>query len=164
MQKNQKQNFVSTSEVRKTLVRRVPQFNNFDQHDAHEFLSLWFEHVTTEMNRARGRTINQKVIKEKLSFSEQADLHWQESLEKENSIVQDFFQGQVMTILTCEHCKGQRVTFELFTILSLSMSQKDMNHNPEEEDDITLLALLKEYSRPERLAQKLLCEKCKKDR
>lgn len=107
MQKNQKQNFVSTSELRKTLVRRVPQFNNFDQQDAHEFLSLMFEHVSTEMNRTGGRVPQSNVIKEKLSFREQADLHWKDSLAREDSIVQDFFQGQTMTLLTCEHCKGQ---------------------------------------------------------
>ncbi len=81
--------------------------------------------------------------------------HWEDSLSKENSIINEIFCGQFRNTLTCKNCNNTTIGFELFSDISLAFPPARKNFTPD-------LADLINHFLKEELVPSFNCPKCKK--
>lgn len=129
----------------KCFTSRFPMFEDKEQHDCHEFLSMILEALHDELRREGSEEIKTTVILEdpenkQLEISENgssvqvekfadkkmgnyllniSDNQWHMLQGTQGSIVSDICAGQTKTTLTCNSCGCRRILFEIFTNLSL---------------------------------------------
>lgn len=129
------------------------RFEQGRQHDAQEFLIFLLDMVHEDLNRAQAT----KVLAETPSNSspeEAAKAAWQNHLGEHKSIVVDVFQGQTRSTIKCLDCGADSSTFDPAMYFSLPI--------PESSSPLSLADLLKEFTKVEKLEQKLPCDKCKR--
>ena len=114
-----------------------------------------------ELNRVKTWPEDETLQIGHLPIHEQAMRSWAYSKAREDSHILDFFQGQIVQELECEKCHLKRANFEVFTCLDLEMNSKSARN---EDGDLTLTSMLKEYAMPEWIEQKLKCPWCNKGR
>jgi ubiquitin C-terminal hydrolase len=138
------------------------RFDRGVQEDAHEFLSYLLDSIHEDLNRVKfGDEIvmpeKLKTIHETVSEAEvTSKAAWRNHLLKNKSIIVDLFQGQVKSTLACQACKLEYDSFDPVMYWSLPFPQDGMNENKV----FTLEELLREYSKVEKLDDKVECEKC----
>ncbi|OMJ76760.1 hypothetical protein SteCoe_23822 [Stentor coeruleus] len=129
----------------KCFTSKFPMFEDKEQHDCHEFLSMILEALHDELRREGSEEIKTTVIledpeKNQLEISENgssiqveknidkkmgnylvniSDNQWHMLQGTQGSIVSDICAGQTKTTLTCNICGCRRILFEIFTNLSL---------------------------------------------
>lgn len=104
-------------------------FNNDDQQDCQEFLKLLLWQVHEESNKVSQNAIKSADQGTKSTF--ESYKRWHETYRlKENSAVNELFEGDMLCTITCHACKHRSIYFEKFGELSLnlfkSMSQSNI--------------------------------------
>ena len=92
------QDYLSTRDFKKELVRNFPDFKGYDQHDAHELCVDLLDTMSKELNRVKKKAKYQELkIKPSESIEKQAMKYKKYYSEIEDSIITDYFRGQNMT-------------------------------------------------------------------
>ena len=79
--------------------------------------------------------------------------HWRNYLERNQSIIVQLFCGQTRSVLRCQACRGESVTYREFTNLTLPL--------PETMGRVNLRDCFEELLREERIDE-FTCEQCKR--
>lgn len=106
------------------LERFAPQFAGYQQHDSQELLAFLLDGLHEDLNRVR-----QKPYTENPEVGEQdeqvvAREAWATHKKRNNSIIVDWFQGQLKSTLVCPKCNRVSKTFDPFMYLSLPLPMK----------------------------------------
>ncbi|KAM5135356.1 ubiquitin carboxyl-terminal hydrolase 43 isoform 2-T2 [Mantella aurantiaca] len=105
-------------EFKNSVAKYGSQFRGNSQHDALEFLLWLLDHVHEDLNASSGQKAKASA---KPPVSEQSSLSSSPSLQTDggHSFVQEHFQAQYRSSLTCPHCHKQSDTFDPFLCVSL---------------------------------------------
>jgi ubiquitin C-terminal hydrolase len=113
---------LSVTKVKEVISTVAPQFRDYTQHDAQEFLRVLLDALHEELNRGSKAVKAPKLsrtLENPQKLDDLASIWWQENLRRDSSGLTDLFQGQLMHILTCGNCHNSTYTFEVFLDLSL---------------------------------------------
>lgn len=146
-----------------TIAQHTNQFILGQQQDAQEFLVYLLDQVHEDLNRAKAKTEREekgKVESDNLSVlgaEEAAKSAWKNYLIDNKSIIVDIFQGQIRSLLRCTECNNSSSTFDPVMYFSLPFPE---NLAPDKE--ISVLDLMKEFTKAEKLENKMNCKVCEK--
>jgi ubiquitin carboxyl-terminal hydrolase 4/11/15 len=106
------------------LERFAPQFAGYQQHDSQELLAFLLDGLHEDLNR-----IKQKPYTENPEVKDQPEdvvskLAWETHRKRNDSIIVDWFQGQLKSTLVCPKCDRVSITFDPFMYLSLPLPMK----------------------------------------
>lgn len=108
-----------------TLGRWAPQFEGFNQHDAHELLAFLLDGLHEDLNRISGKKPYVEVAEGKgRPDADVAEEAWSGHLRRNSSVIVDLFHGQLKSTVTCPDCGHISVTFDPFMYLSLPLQQE----------------------------------------
>lgn len=93
-----------------------------------------------------------------LSNEQKARIQWNRYRSYENSPILDIFAGQLESVVTCQFCKTQSNTYEVFWDLSIPVFDEELRRS------LTLEDCLKSYFKEELLETTYKCSKCKENR
>ncbi|GAA5970955.1 hypothetical protein JCM11641_004521 [Rhodosporidiobolus odoratus] len=118
---------VSPSRLRTIVARAADQFDNREQHDAHELLLWLLDKLHEDLNLVldpppvKPNSPAREAELEQLPELIAADQEWAKYRERNDSVVIDFFQGQLRNRMECLRCQQTSTTFEPLHTLSLSI-------------------------------------------
>lgn len=116
----------------------LPEFRGFLQHDAQEFLCSFLDKLDSD-------------LKEKGFFFRVKN--------GQKQTVVSVFEGKMSSQVKCERCKNVSSQEQKFSFLTLDI---DFKNNQTEDETVSLLDCLDNFSKPEYLGGKIYaCEKCK---
>ena len=107
-----------TTPLRRVIHSSAPVFNGATQQDAHEFLRFLLSALSEEVNRVKTQ-LKPSGIGTKRTQGETADAWWEHFNSRENSLVTDYFRGQLMTTARCSSCGNEVLACDTFLDLSL---------------------------------------------
>jgi ubiquitin carboxyl-terminal hydrolase 4/11/15 len=108
-----------------TLGRWAPQFEGFNQHDAHELLAFLLDGLHEDLNRISGKKPYVEVKEGHGRPDEEVAAEaWSGHLRRNDSVIVDHFHGQLKSTVTCPDCNHISVTFDPFMYLSLPLQQE----------------------------------------
>lgn len=123
-------------DLKNTVGRYHKPFQGYDQHDSHEFLIKLMDWVHEDLNKITGKKPPMKEQNhDNLPDYVAADKVMEEIRRRDQSIVQTLFHGLHRSTIECSVCSHRSLTFEPFSIISLSFpshgrcSLKDMFHH-----------------------------------
>lgn len=105
--------------VKELVAEKAPQFANFAQHDAHEFLSFLLDGLHEDLNRVRAKPYTSTVEAAGRPDIEVSKEAWKNHLLRNDSIFVDLFHGQLKSRLQCPKCSRVSVTFDPFVYLAV---------------------------------------------
>ena len=131
-----------------------PIFQGYTQNDSQEFCRVLLEDISTELNEVKYKPLYKELTnsenKTKIIRDKEFDHNFKE---RENSIITDLFYSQIITTFTCQ-CKAETYSFQKLLDFPLLL--------PENENNIDIKILLKNYFQSENINFETECEKCKK--
>ncbi|KAH3764859.1 ubiquitin carboxyl-terminal hydrolase 15 [Pelomyxa schiedti] len=110
---------IAPRDLKWTIGKYAPQFNGFNQHDAHELVSFLLDGLHEDLNQITKRPYVEAVHGGTRPDIEVAKEAWEGHLRRDKSIIVNFFQGQLKSTLVCPDCKNVSITFDPFMYLSL---------------------------------------------
>ncbi|KAI5480501.1 hypothetical protein MNV49_000654 [Pseudohyphozyma bogoriensis] len=137
---------------RDAIWRFKPQFRGHDQQDAQEFLGYLLDGLHEDLNLVKKRVPVPQVTKEREEEIERlpeivvADQEWKVYRDRNDSVVCDFFDGQLRNKMECHVCGKTSTTFNAFQSLSLPIPTPSRQH-----PTITLHDCINEFLREETL-------------
>ncbi|KIK68849.1 hypothetical protein GYMLUDRAFT_236746 [Collybiopsis luxurians FD-317 M1] len=116
--------YLTPTDFRRTLCSLNKQYIGSDQHDSQEFLSFLLDGIHEDTNRIMSRqpmkrTPEDEEKLEKMLPQLASEYEWQVWRQSNDSIIVDFFQGQLRNQLKCMSCFKTSTTYNAFSILSL---------------------------------------------
>lgn len=112
---------VNPRNLKNEVSRTVNQFSGYGQQDAQEFMRFLIDRMHDELNRVPVKQKYEEVQFVKFSVEEQSD-KWTEYYHKrDDSIMTDLFQGQLINRLWCLSCGHQTYAFDNFMDLSIEI-------------------------------------------
>jgi len=138
----------------KSLIGRISsQFLGYSQQDAAELLRAMLEGLHLDLNRVRTKpSYRQMTGSLKEGLEEVARTWWEYSLSRDNSIITDTFQGQLLSMITCKACNHKSISCDSFLDLTLPIPQYSK---------VSLLDCFKSFVKEGNLPS-YKCENCKK--
>jgi len=138
-------------------------YNNTNQHDAMEFLEFLLSRLHEELNtynipqKSEGQKTPQYNAHDKIPPLTE----WEAYTERNNSVIANWFHGQMGSLLQCLTCGRTSSTYSAFTHLSLPVPIPDKKGK-----HVQLLDCLKELLKEERLTKGNCwhCPRCKSKR
>ena len=149
------QSTVSPYEIKSQIGKFCKQFSGYDQQDSSEFFRTFLDALGQELNRVQVKPGYQEMTgNSKEDLRKVADRWWDYSLSREDSLINDVFQGQLSSVITCGKCGYGSVSCDPF--LSLNLPSPESMSRTEVED------LLELYFKQTTLPSSYVCENCKK--
>ncbi|UYV73742.1 hypothetical protein LAZ67_11000672 [Cordylochernes scorpioides] len=121
-------------------------FNNYYQHDAHEFLISLLQLLHNDLNRVKTSSKDLEEIPEDQPAEKLSEAHWQRHLKSDDSVINDIFFGQTQDTIECTQCLTQTFSFQPMLTLTTPLA-------------VTLEQCLETLMSPERISYR--CSKCK---
>lgn len=141
-------------DLKNIVGRHHKPFCGYDQHDSHEFLLKLMDWVSDDLNQVTGKRLPMKEQNhENIPDYVAADKVMEELRQRDRSILSELFQGLHRSTIECGTCGHVSLTFEPFSVLSLSFPNNRK---------CALRDLLHHYYKETNLEYK--CCKCKKKR
>lgn len=104
------------------MCKYLPTFEGFAQHDSQEFLSQMLDTLHEDTNRILTKPYTTPLEgKAKDENSEIARKCWVNFLKRNYSKIIENFYGQFRSLVQCEKCKNDSLSFDPFQIVSLSI-------------------------------------------
>uniref|UniRef100_F1KRM8 ubiquitinyl hydrolase 1 n=1 Tax=Ascaris suum TaxID=6253 RepID=F1KRM8_ASCSU len=107
------------TKVKELVAEKAPQFANFAQHDAHEFLSFLLDGLHEDLNRVRSKPYTTTVEANGRPDIEVSNEAWANHLLRNDSVFVDLFHGQLKSRLQCPRCDQVSITFDPFVYLAV---------------------------------------------
>lgn len=107
------------------LERFAPQFAGYQQHDSQELLGFLLDGLHEDLNRVKQKPYKELKEPDGRPEKEVADEMWEYHKLRNNSIIVDWFQGQLKSTLVCPKCNRVSITFDPFMYLSLPLPCKN---------------------------------------
>eukprot|EP00759_Apiculatamorpha_spiralis_P020844 PhF_6_TR26083/c0_g1_i1/m.36832/K11839/USP8, UBP5; ubiquitin carboxyl-terminal hydrolase 8 len=139
---------------KKALGVLCDKFASWQQHDAHELLSVVLGIIHDSLNAPK--SLAYVELKEKPGVPNEivADEWWTNHTNRNRSVVVSLFHGQLFSTVTCLTCRNESLAFDPFMFLQVPLLAGCKN----------VEECLAEYSRCEELAELVHCSKCKQHR
>lgn len=122
-------NIIRPNKFLEVFFSKEKSFINNDHPDPYEFLLSLLKNVHNELNRVKDK---QNIVfeeKKEDETNEKASLRYLKYLKKkEDSIINDLFQGLFKCVTKCAVCENKTITFEEFINLSLSLPNKKIEN------------------------------------
>ena len=119
---DERQAVINPSVFHATVKQLFPQFDDREQHDCHEFLSIVLDSLHEDLNRLQaGDGIKRLSLKNPTPEEEvsKANQQWKDLQGSKGSVISDLCGGQTRTTLICTNCQAKTIFFETFLNLSL---------------------------------------------
>ncbi|CAD8067833.1 unnamed protein product [Paramecium sonneborni] len=144
--------------IKSAVENVMPCFRGYAQQDAQEFLVALLDGLSLGLNRVKNKS-SYKEMNDNLNGRTLQDLSkewWDYSKSRENSLVLDYFQGQLLHTIKCSICGSSSYAFDTFqdTSLAIARAFKIL-------EDMNLERLLDKYVIEEAIDD-YYCSKCKK--
>ncbi|KAL6077647.1 Ubiquitin carboxyl-terminal hydrolase 15 [Balamuthia mandrillaris] len=107
-----------------TLEHFAPQFSGYQQHDSQELLGFLLDGLHEDLNRVRDKPYVETKEADGREDAIVAQEAWAGHKARNNSVIVDWFQGQLKSTLVCPECAKISVTFDPFMYLSLPLPMK----------------------------------------
>nr|ASL70037.1 ubiquitin specific protease [Dugesia japonica] len=108
-------------EFKYEVAQFAPQFCGYSQHDSQELMMFLLDGLHEDLNRIT----NKPYVEQKNQTNQPdyivAEQNWNYHLKRNNSIIVDYFHGQLKSKVVCPDCKFVSVTFDPFASLSLPL-------------------------------------------
>jgi len=111
--------YISPRDFKRNLEQFAPQFAGYQQHDSQELLAFLLDGIHEDVNRIRKKPYIENPEVGDRKKEEVAAEAWQAHRSRNDSIIVDNFQGQLMSTLVCPKCDRVSITFDPFMYLSL---------------------------------------------
>ncbi|EUB63006.1 Ubiquitin hydrolase [Echinococcus granulosus] len=141
--------------LKKSFDRLHPMFADGQQQDSHEFLMILLDSLHEEVNRSKKRELGKKHAEAEHASEEYlADLSWSRNRARDDSVILDWFNGQLLSTVRCLTCNRCSHAFDEFMYLSLSIQGSDSTD---------LMRCIEEFFKSEELSGEnlWLCPQCK---
>jgi ubiquitin C-terminal hydrolase len=143
---------VSPDEVKHMVGRFAPQFSGYMQQDAHEFLRFLLDGLHEDLNRVQNKQPYRELEGGGSDYSRVASEWFQYHKKRDDSVVTDYFRGQLLTIITCSQCNTKSIACDTFLDLSVPVPRTS---------SVQLHSCFNEFI-AETLVDEYKCEKCRK--
>lgn len=105
---------VTPSDLKNQVARTCSTFAGYGQQDAQEFMRFLLDRMHDELNRVSSKPPYQEMNYDKLSVADQSEKWWNYARARDDSIITDLFEGQLMNRLQCLSCGHQALAFDNF--------------------------------------------------
>jgi len=106
------------------LERFAPQFAGYQQHDSQELLAFLLDGLHEDLNRIKKKPYRENPEVDDRPQEEVAQEAWDNHRARNDSVIVDWFQGQLRSTLVCPKCSRVSITFDPFMYLSLPLPMK----------------------------------------
>lgn len=130
------------------LDRFAPQFAGYQQHDSQELLAFLLDGLHEDLNRIQTKPYTENPEVDDRPEAEVAQEAWAKHRQRNDSIIVDWFQGQLKSTLVCPKCQRVSITFDPFMYLSLPLPMKTTR----------LITVFLLYMDPLKKPLKMICE------
>jgi hypothetical protein len=115
---------VAPREFKSKLEGFAPQFSGYQQHDSQELLAFLLDGLHEDLNRVKKKPYVEMKEADGRPDEDVSKEAWSLHKSRNDSIVVDWFQGQLKSTLVCPECNHVSVTFDPFMYLSLPLPMK----------------------------------------
>lgn len=112
---------IEPSHLKALLANRASQFSGYAQHDAQEFMAFLLDGLHEDLNRVKTKPLTTPVESNGRPDHVVADEAWKVYKMRNDSVIDDLFQGQFKSTLVCPACQNISVTFDPFLYLALPL-------------------------------------------
>ncbi|KRX09040.1 hypothetical protein PPERSA_01927 [Pseudocohnilembus persalinus] len=110
--------------IKKSIERYSNQFQGYNQQDAQEFMINLLEGLHEEINKGKKPKYQElKGDLNKYSIQEISNQWFSYYQQEDDSHIQDYFRGQLISIVKCNKCQNKSVACDNFHDMSLSFSR-----------------------------------------
>ena len=114
-------NAISPGSLKDLITAKAGQFEGYSQQDSQEFVHYMLDILSEDLNRVKDKPYVEFKDIDNMPEAELSKKLWDYYLSRNNSIITDFFCGQLRSSLACPECNHKSVAFDPFTVLSLSV-------------------------------------------
>ncbi|KAL0953949.1 hypothetical protein HGRIS_005110 [Hohenbuehelia grisea] len=121
--------YITPIDFRKTVVALNSQYSGSDQHDSPEFLSFLLDIIHEDLNRVITKPVwaptpEYEAELERLPPQIASDREWRAWRQRNDSLIVDYFQGQLRNRLQCHTCNQTSTTYNVFSMLQLPVPSR----------------------------------------
>lgn len=138
------------------FTRAHSSFNGYAQHDTQEFCRTLLDDFSKEMNRVKTIPKYKEFITEGKTIEELNRDFTQLCREREDSIITDIFNGQLVTTSSCCNCNFNSFSFEQIIDLPLQFPESVKPGR-----SVSLAEMIDNYFKEETIKWDGKCEQCK---
>lgn len=109
-------------DLRSTIVCFAPHFSGYEQHDSHELIMYMLDAIHEDLNRCIRKPMIETIIGDGSNDYEIAEKAWKNHKKRNDSIIVDYFHGQLRSRCFCPKCENNIVVFDPFAVLSIPIS------------------------------------------
>ena len=111
---------VNPIKFREIILKYMKYFDDYNQHDAYDFLIIFLDKLHEDLNRVTNKKYNLIQEKKQTESEEQAaNRWWKNHINMEDSIIVNLFNGQFKNTITCCNCGNISVIYDPFISLNL---------------------------------------------
>jgi len=97
-------------------------FSGYQQHDSQEFCRILLEDISMDLNRVKNKPKYEELKTENKSKIQLNKDYHKLYLKREDSIVVDYFYGQLCNIFICSNCNLETYSYEKFLDIPILLS------------------------------------------
>lgn len=153
---------ISPKDLKSAVIRHIPDFVEYKQQDAHEFLVRFLDRLHADMNKLADVKVDDPVQKDpnyydSLTNNAAAQRFWVMHAKRNSSIITDLFEGLIINTISCLHCHYTSRSLEAFTCLTVPIHEGGRT---------SITTSLKMFLRQERISDEAAwqCLMCKQKR
>lgn len=113
--------YIAPRTFKQKLQTFAPQFEGMQQHDSQELLAYLLDGLHEDLNRVRVKPYIELKEADGRPDDIVAEEAWENHLARNNSVIVDWYHGQLKSKLTCPDCDRVSVTFDPCMYLSLPL-------------------------------------------
>ena len=148
---------VTPSSLKKAVSRTVKTFSGYNQQDSQEFLRFLIDRMHDELNRVTKKAKYKELNFQNLTIEQQSDEWYNYNKLRDDSILTDLFEGQLINRTQCLSCGFSDCAFDSFMDLSVEIPSNSYR------SAVSINACLQNFITPEKLLKTgFKCGKCKK--
>ena len=121
---------IAPSKFKTEMGRTYAMFKGMEQHDAHEFFSLFVDRLHEDLNMIKEKPMTESIESDGRDDVIVARESWEGFKLRNASVVVDVFMGLIKSKLTCPTCRKEAIKFDPYSSLSLPIPtpQKPVLH------------------------------------
>ena len=114
------------SDIKSLMGKKYKKYDNYEQHDANEFIILFLELLSEDLNEIKNKKYLELKEQQPKETDEQcAKRFWELHISRNNSVINQLFCGLYKSTIICPLCKYKSITYNPFTSLSLLIPKRE---------------------------------------